>query len=150
MNIYFRYFACFSTIHVCILRIFLQNIKIISLRFEIYTDIDIPSFFQYFLIFLLNVQFSFRFIEMYFMLWLAFEIKKRKQKKKIIAMLFIESHYFLFNSQFISIVHSYRETGLLAQFIMVFMLEENRNNENRYNSMKSCIFNYTESYYNTS
>lgn len=56
-------------------------------------------------------------------------------------MLSKENHYFLFNSQFISIVHSYRETDLLAQLIMVFMLEENRNNENRYIFMKSCLFN---------
>lgn len=55
-------------------------------------------------------------------------------------MFFKESHYLLFNTQFISIVHSYRETGLLAR-LMVFMLEENRNNENRYISMKSCTFN---------
>lgn len=56
-------------------------------------------------------------------------------------MLSKESYYFLFNNQFISIVRSYRETDLLAQLIMVFMLEENKNNENRYIFMKSCIFN---------
>lgn len=65
---YFRYFVFFYVTCVCFSDFSLESQNNYLVFQRLHGNVDIPSFFQYFLIFLLNVKFSFIEISIYFIM----------------------------------------------------------------------------------